>query len=82
MGQVIVRKLREDVIEFFRRRAKANGNSLEQELRDALTHMASPDQATIFQEIDRIHRDHAPAKLPKGRAPLGVELIRQDRDAR
>lgn len=82
MGQVLVRKLREDVIEFFRRRAKAKGSSLEQELRDALTLLASPDQAAIFQEIDRIHRDHAPAKLPKGGPPLGVDLIRQDRDAR
>ena len=42
MGQVIVRNLDDQVIETHRRRAKARGVSLEQELRDVLRRAAMP----------------------------------------
>ena len=42
MGQVIVRNLDDAVIETHRRRAKARGVSLEQELRDVLRQAAKP----------------------------------------
>ena len=44
MGQVIVRNLDDEVIETHRRRAKARGVSLEQELRDVLAQAARPSR--------------------------------------
>ena len=42
MGQVIVRKLDDEVIAAHKRRAKARGVSLEQQLRDVLADAAKP----------------------------------------
>lgn len=82
MGQVIIRKLEDDVIEAYRRRAKAKKRSLEEELREQLRQGVRPDREKIFAEIDRIRRMHGPKKKPPGKPPLGVDLIREDRDSR
>jgi plasmid stability protein len=81
MGQVIVRKLDDAVIECHRRRAKARGVSLEQELRDVLSSAARPSKAERLRRIDEI-RAMTP-ELPPGqkRTPAEV-LIREGRDSR
>ena len=81
MGQVIIRKLEDEVIEAYRRRAKAKKRSLEEELREQLRQGVRPDREKILKEIERIQA-MGPKKLPKGPRPLGVDLIREDRDSR
>jgi antitoxin FitA len=81
MGQVIVRQLNSSVIETHRRRAKARGVSLEQELRDVITRAATADREGLIRRVDDIRAMTPPP-------PLGVamrsaeELIRENRDSR
>lgn len=79
MGQVIVRNLDDAVIETHRRRAKARGVSLEQELRDVLRRAARSSRDELLAEMEEI-RAMTP-DLPRGveRTP-GWTLIRDDRD--
>jgi plasmid stability protein len=81
MGQVIVRNLDDAVIESHRRRAKARGVSLEQELRDVLSRAARPTREELLQEMREIAA--MTPELPPGeqRTP-GWMLIREDRDNR
>jgi len=81
MGQVIVRNLDDAVIETHRRRAKARGVSLEQELRDVLGRAARPTKEELLREMREIAA--MTPELPPGqqRTP-GWMLIREDRDNR
>ena len=81
MGQVIVRNLDDAVIETHRRRAKARGVSLEQELRDVLAQAAKPSREEILREMQEIAA--MTPELPPGqeRTPAEV-LIRGSRDSR
>jgi plasmid stability protein len=81
MGQVIVRNLDDEVIETHRRRAKARGVSLEQELRDVLGQAAKPSKEEILREMREIAA--MTPELPPGqeRTP-SWKLIREDRDSR
>ena len=47
MGQVIMRKLDDEVIVAHKRRAKARGVSLEQQLRDVLAEAAKPSREEL-----------------------------------
>lgn len=77
MGQVIVRNLDDAVIAAHRRRAKARGVSLEQQLRDVLAEAARPSREEIVADLRRIR-----AMTPKGPPIDSTPLIRQDRDSR
>ena len=77
MGQVIVRKLDDAVISAHKRRAKARGVSLEQQLRDVLAEAAKPSREEMVAEMRRIR-----AMTPKGPPIDSTELIREDRDSR
>ncbi len=77
MGQVIVRKLDDEVIAAHKRRAKARGVSLEQQLRDVLADAAKPTRAEIIADLRRIR-----AMTPKGPPIDSTALIREDRDNR
>jgi plasmid stability protein len=81
MGQVIVRNLDDAVIETHRRRAKARGVSLEQELRDVLGQAAKPSKEEILREMREIAA--MTPELPPGRQRTPAEvLIRESRDSR
>jgi len=81
MGQVIVRNLDDAVIETHRRRARARGVSLEQELREVLGRAAKPTKEELLQEMREIAA--MTPKLPPGRQRTpGWMLIREDRDNR
>jgi plasmid stability protein len=81
MGQVIVRTLDDEVIETHRRRAKARGVSLEQELRDVLGQAARPTKEELLQEMREIAA--MTPELPPGRKRTPAwKLIREDRDSR
>ena len=77
MGQVIIRKLDDAVIAMAKRRAKSNGKSLEQYLRELITDNVQPSKAEIFAQIDKLFegRDFAFPQSPE-------DMIREDRDSR
>jgi plasmid stability protein len=81
MGQVIIRNLDNAVIETHRRRAKARGVSLEQELRDLLSRAARPSREERLRRIDEIRAMTPELRPGKQRTP-GWVLIREDRDSR
>jgi plasmid stability protein len=74
MAQVLIRNVPDEVIEAHRKRAKAHGQSLEQELRNLIERAApySPEErlavALRFQ-----------SQTPTGCRSDPVELIREDR---
>jgi plasmid stability protein len=81
VGQVIVRNLDDQVIETHRRRAKARGVSLEQELREVLRRAAMPTSDERLRRVQEIAA-LTPA-LPAGRERTPAEiLIRESRDRR
>jgi plasmid stability protein len=75
MAQVLIRNVPDDVIAAHRKRAKAHGRSLEQELRSLIERAApySPEErlavALRFQ-----------SQTPAGPRSDPAELIREDRD--
>jgi antitoxin FitA len=77
MGQVIIRKLDDEVIAAHKRRAAARGVSLEQQLRDVLAEAAKPSREEIIADLRRIR-----AMTPKGPRIDSTDLIREDRDSR
>lgn len=81
MGQVIVRNLDDAVIETHRRRAKARGVSLEQELRELLSRAARPSRQELLEEMEEI-RAMTPELPPGEKRTPGWLLIREDRDTR
>jgi antitoxin FitA len=81
MGQVIVRQLDSSVIETHRRRAKPRGVSLEQELRDVITRVATTDREGLIRRVDDI-RAMTPPPPPGTPTRTAEELIREDRDGR
>ncbi len=81
MGQVIVRNLDDQVIEAHRRRAKARGVSLEQELRDVLRRAAMPTSEERLRRAREIAA-MTPALPPsRERTPAEI-LIREGREGR
>lgn len=81
MGQVIVRNLDDAVIEAHRRRAKARGVSLEQELRDVLSRAAKPSKEERLRRVDEI-RAMTPDLPPRTERTPAEILIREGRDER
>jgi plasmid stability protein len=78
MAQVLVRNLDEHVVATLRRKAELHGNSLEQELRIALTSAARLTPAERLALAQRI-RSLTPANVEQTDS---TDLIRQDRDSR
>jgi len=76
MAQLLIRNLEEQVVEALKKRAAAEGKSLEQSLRDLLREAALPEVARRMAIIDRI-RAMGPASK---RQSDSTKLIREDRD--
>lgn len=77
MAQVLIRQLDEQVLAALKARARAQGVSLEQSLRDLLT-AAARDGESLRAELARL-RATTPAA---GRSLDVAALIREDRDGR
>ena len=75
MGQVLIRNLPDEVIEAHRRRAKALGHSLEQELRTLIESVAAYSAAEKLAIAER-----SQSLTPVGRQTDAAILIREDRD--
>jgi plasmid stability protein len=74
MGQVLVRKLEDKVIERLRAKAKASGRSLEEFARAALRKAAEPSPEEVWAEIDRFRARIGPLSGDS------TAMIREDRD--
>ncbi|MBC1261555.1 hypothetical protein FQK07_09800 [Synechococcus sp. BSF8S] len=77
MAQLLIRQLDDQVVAALRARARAQGLSLEQSLRDLLTAAARQDDA-LKGELARLRATTPPA----GRNLDVAALIREDRDGR
>ena len=77
MAQVLIRQLDDHVVDALRARARAQGLSLEQSLRDLLTDAVRTD-CSLRDELARL-RATTPAA---GRSLDVAALIREDRDGR
>jgi plasmid stability protein len=60
MGQVLVRKLEDEVIERLKAKAKASGRSPEEFARQTLREAAKPSREEVWAEIDRIREMNGP----------------------
>ncbi|MEA5417437.1 FitA-like ribbon-helix-helix domain-containing protein [Synechococcus sp. BA-132 BA5] len=78
MAQVLIRQLDDQVVEVLKARARVQGLSLEQSLRDLLTDAARHGTAGLRDELA-----HLRATTPAAGRHLDVAaLIREDRDGR
>ena len=77
MAQLLIRNLEDDVVQALKKRAAAQGKSLEQSLRDLLRDAALPEVARRLAIIDRIRAMGPEAK----RQSDSTKLIRRTRDA-
>lgn len=76
MAQVLIRNLKDEIVERWKLKAELHGRSLEQELRIVLEENAP---LTTDQKLALIKRAHA--ATPKGVRQTPAELlIREDRD--
>lgn len=78
MAQVLIRNVKDSVIESWKLKAELNGRSLEQELRDLLEQQAP---LTTEQKLALIDRAHA-MTADRVQTALAEDLIREDRDRR
>ena len=75
MAQLLVRNLEDAIVTALKKRAAAEGKSLEQSLREILRDAAMPEVARRVAIADRIR-----AMTPAGRHPDSTKYIRQDRN--
>lgn len=78
MGQVLIRNLKDSVIDSWKLKAELNGHSLEQELRLLLEQQAPLSTEQKLALIDRAHA----ATAHRVQTALAEDLIREDRDSR
>lgn len=76
MAQVLIRNLEDNVVEALKKRAAAEGKSLEESLRELLREAALPEVARRLAIIDRIRALGPQSK----RQSDSTKLIRKDRD--
>ena len=78
MGQILMRKVDDELLDALRRRAQVSGRSMEAEARDAMTRgtrLTADERVALSQRIR--------ALTPKGVVQTdSTELIREDRDQR
>ncbi len=78
MAQILVRDIDDDVVEHLKRQAKANGRSMQAEVRLILREAATTpkiDHETALRSLERLRE-----RLAGRRFPDSVELIREGRD--
>jgi antitoxin FitA len=75
MGQMIVRKLDDDVIERIKKKARLEGTSAEQVAREALTHAFTPSRDELIARMEAIRA----ASKPVSGQDI-IDEIRRDRD--
>lgn len=81
VAQVRIDGLDEDVVKFHALRARAQGRSLEERLRELVTDSARLSREELLAEADRIRAANRPPP-PGQRWPTVEEMLREDRDSR
>ncbi|NWG54602.1 MAG: hypothetical protein HXY28_12860 [Hydrogenophilaceae bacterium] len=79
MAQVLIRNLDNAVVDQLKRKAEAEGLSLEAFLRAQLEEIASPSREQLLQEIDAIRATSRPWRPGD---PTGEDIVRRMRDER
>ena len=75
MGRVLIRNLNDEAIEAHRRRAKARGHSLEQELRTII------ESAAAYSAEEKLAiAEYAQSLTPANAPSSAVDMIREDRE--
>jgi plasmid stability protein len=75
MGRILIRDLKDEAIEAHRRRAKAHGHSLEQELRTVI------ESAAAYSSEEKLAiAEYAQSLTPVNARDGAVDIIRDDRD--
>jgi plasmid stability protein len=80
MGQMIVRKLDDEVIDRIKKKAKLEGTSAEQIARDTLTQAFKPSREELIRRMDAIRASSKPADLETTLSIMAE--ARAERDAR
>lgn len=80
MGSMVIRNIPEDVVESFKARAKAKGQSAEQLARDVITREAGMTRDEAWAAIDAIRARSKPVDLET--ALRIMTEAREERDAR
>jgi antitoxin FitA len=79
MGDVLIRNVRDDVIDAWKQRAAGNGRSLQAELEDLLVRSVETDRrAALLETVREIAASADMSKMDR----QSWEWIREDRDAR
>jgi antitoxin FitA len=84
MGQALIRNLEDRLLDQYRRAAKANGRSLEAELREALRR-AQPQTAARLEELRALSsrlRAMTPHEPPQGDSALIIRWYRDTNGGR
>lgn len=76
MAQILIRHVDDEIVEAFKRKAKANGRSLEAELREILNRNL-PDRGGMRRALALRVSSQLPDPTP---GPEGTEIIRWYRD--
>jgi plasmid stability protein len=79
MTDVRVRDLDEDIVALLKDRARLNGRSLENELREALTELATRSQRELAEQASQLR---AAIKAESGVLSESASFIREERDRR
>jgi antitoxin FitA len=79
MTDVRVRDLDDDIVALLKDRARINGRSLEQELREALTELATRPKRELAERAARLR---AEIKAESGVLTDSATFIREERDRR
>jgi plasmid stability protein len=80
MGQILIRQLDDAAIERLKARARARNMSLEALAREAIHKAAELSVEDKLELIRQSHEWSRKARVPGRQAPLGIDLIREDRD--
>lgn len=63
MGSILVRNIADDVLERFRRRARADGKSMEQLAREAIAEKALPSRQDVLDRMEALRLTSSPVDL-------------------
>ena len=75
MAQIVIRNLDEAVVSALRRAAAANGISMEEQARRALTQAAGLDREEAIRRVDEFRK-----RVGRVSGPSVVDMLRRDRD--
>ena len=77
MGQILIRRLDDNVLAALKERAARENTSLEATVRQVLTESVLPDRREVFQRLSQLRGSQKP-----GKGPDVISLLREARKRR